>query len=358
MRKLSLLGLHNDNEQLVLVADDGVRYTLPIDDELRALVRPQHQVVQSIRMEAGANVTVRDIQSMLRAGSNAQDVAKECALPLEHVQRYETPVQDEKNWIISQARDCKIGHQNDAPIFGELVVDRLATRNVDIDRLSWNARRGPNTPWTVELGFIQDARQLVATWEFDQRQRKLIALDSEARWLTETIAPTTSLDPFTRNIVSPVPAVPPEANETVDKVEENSSIYQSTQNILDELAANRGRRISALENIEDDDVSAMQAAVAAGFSENRQPPESQSPKKSEGEEKAEIISLANKTLEKTDEKKSVNQAIDTSASTKIEEGILPGMENLEVVAKPVAKKRSKRRSVPSWDEIVFGSKPE
>ena len=135
MVELRLTGLHPDGEHLTLTGPDGVQYTLAVTEELRAAVRRDRPLMEQIRA-AQQPVRPREIQAMLRAGSSVEEVAEVSGLPLEHVQRYEGPVQAEQAWVVQQAQGFPVGRQPDSPTLGDLVVNRLATRAVDPDDLS------------------------------------------------------------------------------------------------------------------------------------------------------------------------------------------------------------------------------
>ena len=124
MIELELLGVNGD--VIVMTNADGERYTLVIDDALRAAVRRDRQSVEASAPGPGTPVRPRDLQSLMRAGASAEEVAGATGLPLEHVSKYQGPVLAERAWAVAQARDCRIGWERDSPVLGDLVVDRLA----------------------------------------------------------------------------------------------------------------------------------------------------------------------------------------------------------------------------------------
>lgn len=128
MAELELEGLHADGEHLVLVGPDGQRFRLLIDDALRAAVRRDRPQLEHLR--SAAHPRPRDIQSRIRAGESAEDVARLSDLPVEHVRKYEGPVLAERSWAAEQARAIAIGRESGAPRLGDLVIDRLAARGV------------------------------------------------------------------------------------------------------------------------------------------------------------------------------------------------------------------------------------
>src|SRR5690625_6452731 len=96
MRELELDGIHDDAEHVILVDSDGERYTLRIDEALRAAVRRDRPALGMIQAADAAPLRPREIQAMLRSGRSAEDIAEVSQVPLDHVRRYEGPVLAER----------------------------------------------------------------------------------------------------------------------------------------------------------------------------------------------------------------------------------------------------------------------
>src|SRR5665648_143963 len=152
MVELKLVGLHQDGERLTLTDSSGATYTLAVTDELRAAVRRDRPQMEQMRASQQP-VRPREIQAMLRAGATVEEVAGVSGLPLDHVQRYEGPVQAEQAWVIQQAQGFPVGHHSDSPILGDLVLNRLATRRIAADDLEWVATRSGSSPCEVAVTF-------------------------------------------------------------------------------------------------------------------------------------------------------------------------------------------------------------
>lgn len=195
MVELELLGANGDT--VVMTDADGERYSIVIDDALRAAVRrdraavlPQLSTMPGAAGAAGAAAASaplrpRQLQALMRAGATAAEVAASTGMKVDHVRRFEGPVLAERQWAVSQAQGCRIGWEKDSPLLGELVVDRLATRGVDPSCLEWDALREGREPWLILVTFVQAAEEKQARWTLDLTTRAVHALDDEARWLTE-----------------------------------------------------------------------------------------------------------------------------------------------------------------------------
>lgn len=188
MSELTLVGLDDDGEHVVLEGPDGQRFRVRIDEALRAAVRRDRPQLEQVRADL-AGVPPREIQTRIRAGATAEEVAEDTGMPVEIVRRYDGPVLAERQYVAQQAKASRIGHESGAPVLGDLVTDRLATRDVPPDGITWDAYRTGTSPWTVEVRFDVGGSARSARWTYDAADRRVRALDDEARWLSETELP-------------------------------------------------------------------------------------------------------------------------------------------------------------------------
>ncbi|QWW20432.1 DUF3071 domain-containing protein [Schaalia sp. 19OD2882] len=392
MIELDLLGVGADGETLVFTDANGERYSVQITDELRGSVRRDRPVLESVPAPGRAPLRPRDIQALLRAGASPTEIACDHGLEVSQVQKWASPVEAEKEFALARALASTIGADSDSPRMGDLVVDRLAARGVDPTSLSWSARREEAAPWQICLTFIQGAAEHGAHWTLTSAGH-VEAIDQEAKWLTETISQTPSAAIFT-----PLPAQPP-ACERADAAD-----VRAREALLDQLNAARGKRqeIDIDQDDEDEgaDLEILPAPYPAPYPD---PPESVSEELGQDEDEdeselslsAQIYSLAGVRSKEGDredgrpEDAEEPTEVDTAEATAkrgaplalaapapedstgagrpedLVDDALPGLDPQALAAtveetKPKeepSKKRSRRRSVPSWDEIVFGSRP-
>lgn len=183
MRELELDGIHDDDEHVILVDSDGGRYTLQIDEALRAAVRRDRPALGAIRATAATPLRPRDIQAMLRQGRSAEEIAEIAKVSLEHVRRYEGPVLAEREYTAQRCRAFPVG-RGDGPSLGEIVAERLAARRAGED-VRWDAWRRADGTWDLELAFSAGGRERSAHWVADLDRRSIVAEDDEARWLVD-----------------------------------------------------------------------------------------------------------------------------------------------------------------------------
>src|SRR5450631_1098037 len=189
MQDLTLVGVHEDGEHLVLVAPDGQKYALLVNDPLRAAVRLDRARLGQLQIETEGKLRPRDIQARIRAGQTAEEIAAASGLPIEHVRRFEGPVLAEREFVVRQAQAVRVRHtgrgSGDAATLGELVTERLAARAVEEEAISWDAWRGDDGVWMVGLSFVAGSRDRQARWSYDAQLRHVVPHDDESRWLTE-----------------------------------------------------------------------------------------------------------------------------------------------------------------------------
>lgn len=188
MTRLSLVGPADDGENLIVTSESGERFTLPISDELRRAIRHARAITP-----AGATVppvtsglSPKEIQQRIRAGLNATELAEITGEDVRAFEKYEVPVIAERSYIADLAKGTRIGRDVGAPVLGDLVADRLASRGVDTGGIVWDAWREVDEPWQVSASYVAGGRNVRACWTFDHSARAVTAEDDEARWLTET----------------------------------------------------------------------------------------------------------------------------------------------------------------------------
>ncbi|MBD3777924.1 MAG: DUF3071 domain-containing protein [Micrococcales bacterium] len=376
MAELELIGLHEDGEHLVLAAADGQRYRLRIDEPLRAAVRRDRPQLEQIRAEQSGVPSPREIQARVRAGQSAEQIAEESGLAVEHVRRFEGPVLAEREFVAEQARATRVGRDVGAPVLGDLVVDRLAARGVDPEGVEWDAYRETGAGWTVVARFRveDDARE--ARWAYDASARAVHAEEDEARWLSETeIAdgpvPRRHLSavrdlvydvdadvrPVLAAVDGPAPAEP--AEDPVDDL-------RATSELLDDLRARRGvRQALELDEDEDDPFGGFGPQHAFDFGQLGDEPAAEAP----GAHPMDVAPAAEARIYPAPAR--TRDAEEPATPVALEPGEQPPADRATGTAPDAdaapraeereARPRSSRRGrpkVPSWDEIVFGAKPE
>ena len=410
---LSLLagpeGVSADGSSLLLVGPDGVRYRLGVDAALRAAVR-RTGPAPAAAPEERVPLRPRDIQVRIRAGETAEEVADSAGVPVEQVRRYEGPVLAERSHVAALAREAVVRTVRTRPALEELVRTRLAGRGVEATALAWDAWRREEIGWSVQVAFRAGGRDRVAQWSFDPASSALDPLDDEARWLTadaeadagpggRRLSSVRVYDVETDGAVREVPVVP--ALPLPPEPPTSEEVAARTLDLLDALRDRRGRRLPVLdldegeegwEEEEDDDlVNALLDLPPAAHPPASHPDEAVDPEvlalpeprlrsvpwqhgdTGEGElvdpsRELPVVRLGVVGAPQTGDLGAVDphdgagepgpagevDAVDEAADPVVDAPDEPGAEG-----RPSTRSRTRRSSVPSWDEIVFGSpRPE
>ncbi|WEV24951.1 septation protein SepH [Streptomyces sp. 71268] len=185
MPELRVVAVSNDGTRLVLKAADSTEYTLPIDERLRAAVRNDRARLGQIEIEVESHLRPRDIQARIRAGASAEEVAQLAGIPVERVRRFEGPVLAERAFMAERARKTPVRRpgENTGPQLGESVTERLLLRGADKDATQWDSWRRDDGTWEVLLVYRVAGETHTASWTYDPPRRLVQAVDEEARSL-------------------------------------------------------------------------------------------------------------------------------------------------------------------------------
>jgi hypothetical protein len=188
MQELRLVAVSEDGSYLVLAtAGRGTRFTLPIDDRLRAVVRGHFSRLGQYEIEVESPLRPKEIQARIRAGETAEEIAETAGIPVERVRWFEGPVLQEREYMAQQAQRVPIrrpGESSPAPALGEIVEERLGRRGIDLEEVEWDSRKCEDSTWRVILAFYYDGRPYSAEWAYDPRRRHLSAVNDEAARLS------------------------------------------------------------------------------------------------------------------------------------------------------------------------------
>ncbi|RFA14809.1 hypothetical protein B7R22_08850 [Subtercola boreus] len=188
MQDLTVIGI--ENGALLVSSETGERYRVAIDEVLQSRLRQSTSAATT-----GVKVSPREIQSQIRAGMSAEDVARATGASLEYVERFEGPVVAERLHIVSSALKVavKVASSNDplrgdplsdeqSSTFGEIIEERLAGLGAtDLRWASWKEESG----WIVKLTFTASEIDHDARWQYEPKRHSLTPLNSGAITLSQ-----------------------------------------------------------------------------------------------------------------------------------------------------------------------------
>ncbi|MGZ0710811.1 septation protein SepH (plasmid) [Coraliomargarita sp. W4R53] len=346
MEQLKVIGTEDD--KIVLATESGERFAVAIDDvlrvELRKARRDRDDDSQIVRPSP------RDIQSHIRAGLSAVEVAELLGARVEDIVRFEGPVLAEREHVVGQALAVPVLLGGDfephaQPTFGTAVRGKLAEATATGERwTSWKESTG----WILKLEFTSNEVDHDARWSFDPRRSTLAPLNSDAIQLSRQGSLPEGLIPRLRALDA-TPAkddsrfdsgafgprrLPeadleaPELNEPIAAAVQAAAIKRAdsplvtsaeTADLLEALRRRRGQR-----------------EPLPGAEEEPQPPRANAP-----------VALFD----------ALEPGFDDEVS---DETRAPASQSSFDAPSALAEggRRKGRTSMPSWDEIVFGAKTE
>ncbi|WP_067805889.1 septation protein SepH [Actinomadura formosensis] len=188
MQELRLVAVSEDGTYLVLAtAGRGTRFTLPVDDRLRAAVRGHFSRLGQFEIEVESPLRPKEIQARIRSGETAEEIAESAGIPVERVRWFEGPVLQEREYMAQQAQRVAVrrpGESTPGPPLGETVEERLGRGGVDLEEAEWDSWKCEDSTWRVRLSFFEGGRPYAAEWTFDPRRRHVSPLDEVAARLT------------------------------------------------------------------------------------------------------------------------------------------------------------------------------
>ncbi|MET7781622.1 MULTISPECIES: septation protein SepH [Streptomyces] len=344
MPELRVVAVSNDGTRLVLKAADSTEYTLPIDERLRAAVRGDRPRLGQIEIEVESHLRPRDIQARIRAGASAEEVAQLAGIPVDRVRRFEGPVLAERAFMAERARKTPVRRpgENAGPQLGEAVQERLLIRGAEKDTVQWDSWRRDDGTWEVLLVYRVAGEPHSASWTYDPPRRLVQAVDDEARSLIgesdDLAAPEPSF-PFVPRIAR-LPRDRP-LDRALDRQMERPSLPGPSPEPIEESVSDRDSLTSLLEAVPSfrGDMVVPERPAAAELPATEEPPteaeEPPAPAASAGAGSAYADVLMPRSVGSHRDR--LVGATDRQAEA---DGVRPG----------------RRAAVPSWDEIVFGTR--
>lgn len=301
-------------------------------------------------------LTPREIQDRIRGGMALDMIAAEAGVTVEHVEIFAKPVLAERQYACDTARQSGLRGHGDRTLTA-VVEAALAAHDIDAKQISWDAWRGEERVWTIAAswGVQVDEPTLYgeefaqALFSFDMRSRVSVPSNDEAKNLVDTRnsrsnefddEPTVDL----RDQVAIVKAVQDDARPPAVVADDRSD---SEVPDPDDYMPAEFAEVDGLFDIVPNPQGDMDVLydMLAGFNEDSvriytgltRPVATPAAADPGSETQAKPAAKHQPT-----EKKPVAEAE-------------PEHPDVEPSPAPKNKTKRKRASVPTWDEIVFGS---
>lgn len=182
MQDLRVIGV--ENGALLAASDDGTRFRIPIDELMQSKLRQKIPEANS-----GRKMSPREIQSQIRSGMSAQDVSNLTGVPLDYISRFEGPVLAEREFVVTSALNVAVHTAIDADpftqgmTFGSAIRHKLVSLHAVNER--WASWKEEGSGWVVKLSFTADHIDHDARWSFEPKKNSLAPLNNEAVALSQ-----------------------------------------------------------------------------------------------------------------------------------------------------------------------------
>jgi hypothetical protein len=342
MQELRVIGV--EDEFLVLGTDDGARFRVALDEVVHARLRHTTTDAGNAR-----KIAPKDIQAHIRSGMSAQDVAAITGAPLDYIQRFEGPVLAEREFVVQSALDVPVRTAADTdplaqPItFGVAIRERLAALGGQGER--WASWKEPGGSWIVKLAFTADSIDHDARWQFDPRKHALVPLNSEAVTLSQQGESAGPLIPRLRAVAptAPVPESPARFDSGAFAIDASSPSLTAEDESAPAPAA---VRLPTATEAEAEPIVGNQTADLLEALRRRRGEREAAPINDEDARAAHPSTGGIRIVE-----------VPMSAPPTDDSAEAPATSPRATAPQPTARKKG-RASMPSWDEIVFGARPD
>jgi hypothetical protein len=350
-----------DGDYLVLEAQDGQKYRLLVDEGIRSSIKREPKVhLDSI------TITPREIQDEIRNGASIDELIKKSGASFEFIEKFAAPVLAELEHIVSSALSVRLtiagDRYNDSTQieFGEIIASRLVTSGAT--GISWLARKMEANTWHVIANYSLNGVSGSATWSFDPRKLTLSPESETAVSLSTQETINNSVIPKLRPVL---------ADDQVGATEVAAPIHQAPTEILDDvIPISRSNTFNAIDEISPPQSFEKPApSTPAAFAKKKETLEDEQPlsatadllealrrKRSEREDSpVEVVDLQPEPQTEAIRIVEIEPVVTETQTSEHQVEQVSEKESDEA-SKPAVKKG--RASMPSWDEIVFGTKAD
>lgn len=373
MRKARPLGLTGDGESLLVQTEDGEQIAVLVDERLNAALRGDRARLGQLEIDMESQLRPREIQARVRAGEAVESVAQAAGVPIERIEPFAAPVLAERAHVVGMAIVGTVRRRSEAASVRSLkgtVATRLLQRGLDFDDVEWDAWKRPDGRWVLQATYDSGSRQHKATFLFDISGRFSLAEDDEARWLIEETSsshgpqpgrhhkndpdtePTIDLDDELAMVRATLDESGPDAyslatglqevhDYTPAELEEVDGVYdlvppRSEMDVLYDM----------ISGIDEDSVRIYKGLQQPVTLHGEQAPTSEPEQQSLFVEKPASRPVAARARKKATAKPIPDAPEEVESESEVD----------QPPATTAKRTRSKRASIPTWDEIMFGPK--
>ena len=324
---------HVTGEGALVFSTDHGYFTVELNDALERAILEAKQIRAERHddkpVHQQSTLPISQIQALIRAGADPDQVARKYALNSALVRRFAAPVESEKNYAIEQFLRVRAPKESRVHTLAELIERTLVAARIPRESVQWKATRRGLEPWRIIASFQSAGHPIHAEWSWNMHDNTVVCINNAARKLIGE-ADTTPAVGIGDQDAALNEALPNAANLPGDSAR-SARIEMTVSAWNEQSQPTQGEQRSA----------STEAAQQASDIKESAPAAPQEPVRQPDAEEATSTDDHAPSFDTPDVIDVHVEAVQTEQ------------------AKPVKPAHRGRRSpIPSWDEIMFGKAPK
>ncbi|PKU91657.1 DNA-binding protein [Bifidobacterium pseudolongum subsp. globosum] len=324
---------HVTGEGALIFSTDHGYFTVELNDALERAILEAKQIRAEQHddkpVHQQSTLPISQIQALIRAGADPDQVARKYALNSALVRRFAAPVESEKNYAIEQFLRVRAPKESRVRTLAELIERTLVAARIPRESVQWKATRRGLEPWRIIASFQSAGHPIHAEWSWNMHDNTVVCINNAARKLIGE-ADTTPAAGIGDQDAALNEALPNAANLPGDSAR-SARIEMTVSAWNEQSQPTQGEQRSA----------STESAQRAGDIKESAPAAPQEPVRQPDAEEATSTDDHAPSFDTPD-------VIDVHVEAVQTEQAQP--------AKPAH--RGRRSPIPSWDEIMFGKAPK
>ena len=324
---------HVTGEGALVFSTDHGYFTVELNDALERAILEAKQIRAEQHddkpVHQQSTLPISQIQALIRAGADPDQVARKYALNSALVRRFAAPVESEKNYAIEQFLRVRAPKESRVRTLAELIERTLVAARIPRESVQWKATRRGLEPWRIIASFQSAGHPIHAEWSWNMHDNTVVCINNAARKLIGEADTTPAVGIGDQNAALNE-ALPNAANLPGDSAR-SARIEMTVSAWNEQSQPTQGEQRSA----------STEAAQQASDIKESAPAAPQEPVRQPDAEEATSTDDHAPSFDTPD-------VIDVHVEAVQTEQAQP--------AKPAH--RGRRSPIPSWDEIMFGKAPK
>ena len=178
---------HVTGEGALVFSTDHGYFTVELNDALERAILEAKQIRAERHddkpVHQQSTLPISQIQALIRAGADPDQVARKYALNSALVRRFAAPVESEKNYAIEQFLRVRAPKESRVRALAELIARTLVAARIPRESVQWKATRRGLEPWRIIASFQSAGHPIHAEWSWNMHDNTVVCINNAARKL-------------------------------------------------------------------------------------------------------------------------------------------------------------------------------